>query len=138
MGLTLSTVLWNMKRLILVSALIPCAAGAENWHQVFADYEYIVSVDADNIELSNGLARVWVRQHFLKERHSGDYAYDTLNGLNSFDCKNKKVRLLQVDIYQDGKAVESHKSDEAGGDRPIIPGTAEYFAYQYLCVLKKR
>lgn len=128
-----------MKRLVpLLLALIPCVAGAAHWKQVFGDYEYIVSVDADSVERSPGFAKAWVQQHFIKERHSGDYAYNILNGLNAFDCKNKKVNLLQVDIYRDGKAVHSYKPNESGGNRPIIPGTVEYFAYQYLCVPRKK
>ena len=120
------------------AALVPIVAGASNWKRVFGDYEYVVSVDADSVERSNGHAKARVRQHFLKERHSGDYAYNVLTGLNSFDCKNKKVTLLQVDVYQDERAVDSYKPDESGGNRPIIPGTVEYFAYRYLCAPEKK
>ena len=96
-----------MKRLMLLLALIPCVAGAANWKQVFGDYEYTVSVDADSVQRAKGFARGWVRQTFSKKRLSGDYAYDSLNGLNSFDCQNKKVSLLQVDVFDGGKQVDS-------------------------------
>ena len=125
-----------MKRLMLLLALIPCVAGAANWKQVFGDYEYTVSVDADSVQRAKGFARGWVRQTFSKKRLSGDYAYDSLNGLNSFDCQNKKVSLLQVDVFDGGKQVDSYKPNAAAGNRPIIPGTVEYFAYRYLCVSK--
>jgi len=126
-----------MKRVVLVLALIPCVASAASWKTVFSDYEYVVSIDTDSIERSGDLVQAWVQQHFTKERHSGDYAYNILSGLNSFDCKNKKVSLLQVDVYLDGKVVESHKSGKSAGNRLIIPGTVEYFAYRYLCLAKK-
>ena len=77
-------------------------------------------------------------QHFLKERHSGRYAYNNLNGLNAFDCRHKKVSLLHVEVYQDAKMMESYKPDKAASNRPIIPGTVEYFAYRYLCVPGKK
>jgi hypothetical protein len=126
-----------MKWLMLLLALIPCAASAANWKRLFGDYEYIVSIDTASIERSKGFAKAWVRQHFLKARHSGDYAYNILNGLNSFDCKHKTVSLLQVDVFHDAKAVDSYHPSAAGGNRLIIPGTVEYFAYQYLCPAKK-
>ena len=126
-----------MKCVVLLLALIPSVAGAASWKQVFGDYEYIVSIDKDSIERSGDFVKAWVQQHFSKERHSGDYAYNILNGLNLFDCKNKKVRLLQVDVYLDDKAVDSHKSSKSGGNRLIIPGTVEYFAYQNLCLSKE-
>lgn len=125
-----------MKRLLLVLLLIPCAVDAANWKQVFGDYEYVVSVDTASVERSKGFTRAWVRQYFLKARHSGDYAYNTLNGLNAFDCRHKRVSLLQVDVFKDGKEVDSYRPSAAGGNRPIIPGTVEYFAYQYLCASK--
>ena len=127
-----------MKRLMVLLALIPCAASAANWKQVFGDYEYIVSIDTDSIERSQGFAQAWVRQYFLKARHSGDYAYNILNGLNSFDCKNKTVGLLQVDVFRDAKAVDSYHPSAGGGNRLIIPGTVEYFAYRYLCTSSKK
>jgi Surface-adhesin protein E len=127
-----------MRGLALLWVLIPCVAGAASWKRIFGDYEYSVSIDTDSIERSDGSAKAWVRQHFVKARHSGDYAYDVLDGLNSFDCKNKKVNLLQVDVFQDGKAEDSYKPKASGGDRPIIPGTVEYFAYQYLCIPRKK
>ena len=127
-----------MKCLLLLSALMPCIAGAANWQQVFGDYEYIVSVDADTIERSDGFAKAWVQQHLLKARHSGEYIYNILNGLNSFDCKNKRVSLLRVTVYQDEMEVDSYTPTNSGGNRPIIPGTVEYFAYQYLCLSEKK
>ena len=127
-----------MKRLMVLLALIPCVASAANWKPVFGDYEYIVSIDTDSIERSQGFAQAWVRQYFLKARHSGDYAYNILNGLNSFDCKNKTVSLLQVDVFRDAKAVDSYHPSAGGGNRLIIPGTVEYFAYQYLCTSSKK
>ena len=127
----------SMKRVVLMLALMPCVAAAASWKTVFSDYEYVVSVDADSIERSGDFVQAWVQQHFAKERHSGEYVYNILNGLNSFDCKNKKVSLLQVDVYMDGKAVESRKSGKSAGNRLIIPGTVEYFAYRYLCTSKK-
>ena len=126
-----------MKRMALLLVLIPCVADATNWKKVFGDYEYMVSVDMDSVERSGDIVQAWVEQHFSKERHSGDYAYNILNGLNSFDCKNKKVSLLQVDVYLDDKVQESHMVSKLGGNRPIIPGTVEYFAYRYLCHPKK-
>ncbi len=127
-----------MKRLllVLVLVLIPCVAGAANWKQVFGDYEYTVSVDANSVKRAKEVVRAWVRQIFSKKRLSGDYAYDSLNGLNSFDCKNKKVSLLQVEVFDGGKQVDSYKPNAAADNRPIIPGTVEYFAYRYLCVSK--
>jgi hypothetical protein len=122
-----------MKRLLLLWTLIPCVAGAANWQQLFSDYEYSVAVDKDSIQRAGGLTKAWVRQHFVKARHSGNYTYNILNGLNSFDCKNKRVNLMQVQIFHDNEAVESYTPSESGGDRPIIPGTVEYFAYRYLC-----
>lgn len=127
-----------MKWFILLSALIPCVAAASDWKRVFGDYEYIVSVDTASIQRSQGSAKAWVRQHFLKERHSGSYAYNNLNGLNAFDCRHKKVSLLQVEVYQDAKMMESYKPDKAASNRPIIPGTVEYFAYRYLCTPAKK
>ena len=122
-----------MKPMALLLVLIPCIANAANWKKVFGDYEYMVFVDTDSVERSGDSVQAWVEQHFSKQRHSGDYSYNTLNGLNSFDCKNKKVSLLQVDVYLDGKVQESHMVSKSGGNRPIIPGTVEYFAYRYLC-----
>jgi hypothetical protein len=127
-----------MMCLVLLATLVPRAADAADWKRLFGDYEYVVSVDADSVERSNGYAKAWVRQHFLQERHSGDYAYNVLNGLNSFDCRNKKVNLLQVEVYQDDRAVDSYTPNASGGDRPIIPGTVEYFAYRYLCTPRKK
>ena len=127
-----------MKRLLLLWALIPCVAGAANWRQLFSDYEYSVAVDTGSIQRSGGLTKAWVRQHFVKERNSGVYAYNILIGLNAFDCKNKRVNLLQVQILQDDKAVDLYTPRQSGGNRPIIPGTVEYFAYQYLCTTKAK
>ena len=125
-----------MNRLLLLWTLIPCVAGAANWQQLFSDYKYSVAVDKDSIQRSGDIAKAWVRQHFVKERHSGDYAYNVLNGLNAFDCKHKRVNLLQVAIFRDDKAVDSYTPAQTGGNRPIIPGTVEYFAYRYLCPAK--
>lgn len=125
-----------MKWVLWLWVLMPCVAAAANWKQVFGDYEYVVSVDMDSIERSGDFVQAWVQQHFSKERHSGDFAYNILNGLNSFDCKHKKVSLLQVDVYLDGKAVDTRKTGKSLGSRLIIPGTVEYFAYQYLCLPK--
>jgi hypothetical protein len=111
-----------MMCLVLLATLVPRAADAADWKRLFGDYD----------------AKAWVRQHFLQERHSGDYAYNVLNGLNSFDCRNKKVNLLQVEVYQDDRAVDSYTPNASGGDRPIIPGTVEYFAYRYLCTPSKK
>lgn len=127
-----------MKRLLLLWALIPCVADAANWQQLFSDYEYSVAVDTGSIQHSGGFTRVWVRQHFVKERHSGAYAYNILNALNAFDCKNKRVNLLQVEVFQDDKAVDSYIPSQSGGNRPIIPGTVEHFAYRYLCTTKAK
>ena len=122
-----------MKYMLLLWALIPCVAGAANWQQLFSDYEYSVAVDKDSIRRTDGLTEAWVRQQFVKARHSGSYTYNILNGLNSFDCKNRQVRLMQVQIMRDSEAVESYTPSDSGGNRPIIPGTVEYFAYRYLC-----
>ena len=127
-----------MKRLLLLWTLIPCAAAAANWQQLFSDYEYSVAVDKDSIQRSGDIAKAWVRQHFVIERHSGNYAYNILNGLNSFECKNKSVSLLQVAVFYDDKAVDSYTPNQSGGNRPIIPGTVEYFAYRYLCTAKTK
>ena len=127
-----------MKRLLLLWTLIPGVAGAANWLQLFSDYEYSVAVDTGSIQRSGGLTEAWVRQHFVKERNSGADAYNILNGLNAFDCKNKRVNLLQVEVFRDDKAVDSYTPSQSGGNRPIIPGTVEYFAYRYLCTAKAK
>jgi len=127
-----------MKRWLLLWALIPCVAGAADWQQLFSDYEYSVAVDTGSIQRSGGLTKAWVRQHFVMERHSGDYAYNVLNGLNAFDCKHKRVNLLRVAIFRDDKAMDSYTPAQGGGNRPIIPGTVEYFAYRYLCQTKAK
>ena len=84
------------------------------------------------------LVEAWVRQHFVKERNSGAYTYNILNALNAFDCKNKRVNLLQVEVFEDDKAVDAYTPSQSGGNRPVIPGTVEYFAYQYLCTTKTK
>jgi hypothetical protein len=84
-----------VKRCLLLAALIPCAAAAADRQQVFGHCEYIVSVDKASIERSKGSTGAWVQQHFLKGRHSGN----SLNGLNAFDCKHKKVTQLRVAVY---------------------------------------
>jgi len=127
-----------MRRLLLLGTLIPCVAGAANWQQLFSDYEYSVAVDKESIQRSGGLTKAWVRQHFVKARNSGADAYNILNGLNSFDCRKKRVSLLQVDVFYDDRAVDSYTPDQSGGNRPIIPGTVEYFAYRYLCPAKSK
>jgi hypothetical protein len=127
-----------VKFLVLIVALLPCAAGAETWKQLFGDYEYIVSVDTDSIERANGIATAWVQQHYLKEIHYDDRAYNVLDGLNSFDCKNKRVSLLKVAVYLDKTPVESYAPAHGASNRLIIPGTVEYFAYQYLCEPEKK
>ena len=136
--LSQAKIVGGWRRVMLLWSLIPGFAGAATWHQVFGDYEYTVSIDADSIERANGHVQAWVQQHFQKSRHSGEHTYNILNGLNSFDCKNKKVSLLQVSIFQDSKLIESYTPVDAGGNRPIIPGTVEYFAYKYLCVPEKK
>ena len=127
----------NMKWVPVLLIFVPCIAGAAHWKKVFEDYEYVVSIDTDSIERSGESVRSWVQQRFIKRRLSGADAYNILNGLNSFDCKSKKVSLVQVDVYLDDKAVASHKAGNMGGDRLIIPGTVEYFAYRNLCPTKK-
>ena len=129
---------WVVILLLLFVTLIPCAAGAASWQQLFSDYEYSVAVDTSSIQRSDGLTKAWVRQHFVKQRNSGADAYNILNGLNAFDCKNKRVNLLQVEVFYNDKAVDSYTPNQSGGNRPIIPGTVEYFAYRYLCPAKTK
>jgi len=127
-----------MRFLILILALLPCAAGAETWKQLFGDYEYVVSVDTDSVERANGIVKARVRQHFLKAIPYDDRAYNVLIGLNAFDCKNKKVSLLKVAVYLDTTPLESHEPTQGAANRLIIPGTVEYFAYRYLCEPEKK
>jgi hypothetical protein len=126
-----------VKFLALILALLPCAAGAETWKQLFSDYEYSVSVDTDSIERANGTVTAWVQQHYVKEIHYDDRAYNVLNGLNTFDCKKKRVSLLKAAVYLDKTPVESYAPTQGASNRPIIPGTVEHFAYQFLCKSEK-
>ena len=127
-----------MKSVVLMLALIPAMAGAAEWKKVFGDYEYDVYVDTTRIERAGDSVQAWVQQHFTQERDAGDFFYNILTGLNSFDCLHKKVHLLQVEVYMDDKLLEAHKASRSGGNRPIIPGTVEHFAYKYLCAAKQK
>lgn len=116
---------WIVKRFLLLAALIPCGPAAADWQQVF--------VDKASIERAKGITRACMQQYFVKERHSGHYACNSLDGLNAGDREDNKVTLLRVAVHLDVKVMESYMPDESGGDRSIIPGTVGYFAYRCLC-----
>lgn len=123
-----------MIKIIFTLLIIACSANAADWIPIGqnADHE-LISVDNRSVKKKGSIVTLDVLVN-----KGGDSPYGSSRTVTSFDCKERKIRILSIDTYRQangvGDRIESIDPGlEWGVIRPMSIGEKQW---QFACAAK--
>ena len=120
-------------RLIPLILLVVCCSASAEWAIVTWSDKALFYVDTDTIRRQGTIRRFWALKNFLVRDEDGILS---IRGFEEHDCKEEKMRVLEIsthfDLWASGGVKDNFSLEDKTWKR-IPPGTIVEGVHKFVC-----